>query len=411
MAMMMQSVKMAWKSIFANKSRAFLTMLGIIIGVIALVVLVSLVTSATSSVSSQIASMGTDMLTVSIRDDKGQPLKFADLEKFSEDESIALIAPVLSSSSTMKTGADTLDVSITGTNNDWFSIEQSELLAGRLLLSPDLDNNSYVMVLSYEAAEDVFGTGAARTAVGQTVNMGGVKYTVVGVLAEENSMSMGFSGAPSVYVPYTVAVKASAQGGGSGGMGAAGGSGITSFYAAAKDAESIDRAEAVLTAGLLARFKGDSEAFYLNNMNTLSETMSSVTNTFALLLGGIAAISLLVGGIGIMNIMLVSVTERTREIGIRKAVGAGRRSIMGQFLIEALMICLFGCAIGIAVSGGILAGVNAFASSSSQLADSGITFGFSGGVVLAAVLFSTLIGVLFGLYPANKAAKMHPIDA
>jgi putative ABC transport system permease protein len=139
--------------------------------------------------------------------------------------------------------------------------------------------------------------------------------------------------------------------------------------------------------------------------------MSEVTNTFSLLLGGIAAISLLVGGIGIMNVMLVSVTERTREIGIRKAIGARRRSIMSQFLIEALMICLIGCAIGIGVSGLVLWIINALGVGSGLLGDSTTTFTFSGGVVLVAVLFSTLIGIVFGLYPAGKAAKMRPIEA
>jgi putative ABC transport system permease protein len=138
--------------------------------------------------------------------------------------------------------------------------------------------------------------------------------------------------------------------------------------------------------------------------------MSEVTNTFALLLGGIAAISLLVGGIGIMNVMLVSVTERTREIGIRKAIGARRRSIMSQFLIEALVICLIGCAIGIGVSGLILWIINSL-SAGSGLLGADTTFTFSGGVVLVAVLFSTLIGIVFGLYPAGKAAKMRPIEA
>ncbi|MDR2108074.1 MAG: FtsX-like permease family protein [Coriobacteriales bacterium] len=172
---------------------------------------------------------------------------------------------------------------------------------------------------------------------------------------------------------------------------------------AATNADGVGVAELDLTIALLNRFDNDDEAFNIRNQSTLAETMGEVTNTFALLLGGIAAISLIVGGIGIMNIMLVSVTERTREIGIRKAVGATRSSITMQFLVEALVICLIGCAIGIAVSGGVLLIAN-------FVADTSI-YGFSGGVVLAAVTFSTLIGVAFGLYPANKAARMPPIDA
>jgi putative ABC transport system permease protein len=193
-------------------------------------------------------------------------------------------------------------------------------------------------------------------------------------------------------VPFTVAERISDSA-----------TGITQFYAAAKDSGSMDRAERALTDALMSRFRGDEDAFRIVNQNTLADTMSDVTNVFALLLGGIAAISLLVGGIGIMNIMLVSVTERTREIGIRKAIGAKRASVMLQFMIEALVICLTGCAIGVAASGGIVALASAL------LPD--MTFALSGNVVIVAVLFSMAIGLVFGLYPARKAARMNPIDA
>jgi putative ABC transport system permease protein len=195
-------------------------------------------------------------------------------------------------------------------------------------------------------------------------------------------------------------------------MGADSSSGISTFYAAAKDSDSIDDAEAYLKMSLLTHFGGDEDAFYIQNTDTLSETMSDVSNTFALLLGGIAAISLIVGGIGIMNVMLVSVTERTREIGIRKAIGARRRSILSQFLIEALVLCLLGCFAGIALSGLILFIINTFASGSGLFGGSGdTTFSFSGSVVIVSVAFSTFIGIVFGLYPAWKAARLHPIEA
>jgi putative ABC transport system permease protein len=388
--MILQSFKMAWKSIAVNKMRALLTMLGIIIGVLALVVLVSLVTSATNSVTEEIASMGNDQISVSIMDDKGNPMKRSDVDALTENDSISLAAPVTQTSGTAKNGSETYNVSMTGTNNAYFHIEGLELETGRFLLSTDLENISYVTVLSYEAADEIFG----RTdVVGQTLSIDGRKYLIAGVLAEDDSMMASFSNMYSVYIPYTVAERLSGDA-----------SGVTSFYAAAKDADSIDLAQAVIESALLSRFDNDDDAFRLQNMNTLADTMSSVTNTLALLLGGIAAISLLVGGIGIMNIMLVSVTERTREIGIRKAIGANRRSIMAQFLIEALVICLIGCAIGIALSGIILSIVNAVAGDTT-------TFTFSGSIVIIAILFSTVIGVAFGLYPARKAASMHPIEA
>jgi putative ABC transport system permease protein len=381
---------MAWKSIAANKARAALTMLGIIIGVVSLVVLVSLVTSATNSVTDQIAGMGNDMLTVSVRDDKGNPLKAADLAEIAQDGNIALIAPTAQSSAAAKSGGETVNVSLEGTNGSYFQIRGDELASGRFLKAVDLENVSYVAVLSNETAIGIYGDSDAT---GRTLTMDGRKYLVVGVLAEDDSMMASISQAYSVYIPYTVMERLSS-----------GTSGVSSFYASAVDSAHMDEAEAAVERALLSRFKNDGDAFYIMNQNTLAETMGDVTNTFALLLGGIAAISLLVGGIGIMNIMLVSVTERTREIGIRKAIGANRRSILFQFLIEALTICLVGCAVGIALSGLILIAINAFAADA-------MTIGFSGSVVAASVLFSTVIGVAFGLYPARKAAGMPPIDA
>jgi putative ABC transport system permease protein len=243
-------------------------------------------------------------------------------------------------------------------------------------------------VLSYDAADAIYGS---VNVTGQYLQINGIKFLIVGVLAEEDSIMSGFS-MNSVYIPFTLAARISESG-----------FEITSFYATATDENSTNSAEQALTDTLLSRFKNDEDAFSVQNQSALAEAMSSVTATFALLMGGIAAISLLVGGIGIMNIMLVSVTERTREIGIRKAIGAKRISILLQFLIESLVICLIGCAIGIIVSQGVLVIVNHFVED--------MTFKMSGAVLLAAVAFSTLIGLIFGVYPARKAAKKNPIDA
>jgi len=180
---------------------------------------------------------------------------------------------------------------------------------------------------------------------------------------------------------------------------------VTTFYVSAPENGTIDAVEATMTTLLLKRFEEDEDAFEISSQSVLEETMSSITSVLTILLGGIAAISLVVGGIGIMNIMLVTVTERTREIGIRKAIGASRGTILTQFLMEAVVLCMMGCALGIFLSWAVLQMVSTVVSSLDM------TFHLDGTVVLVAVVFCFFIGVVFGLYPANKAAKMKPIDA
>ena len=225
--------------------------------------------------------------------------------------------------------------------------------------------------------------------VGEQLTIDGRNFLVVGVLEEDTSLFAAMLGGYSAYAPFTVESRMADK------------PYVTSL--AVSPAGDTDETESQINAFMLARFHQDEDAFKLVNMSSISDAMGTVTGTLSLLLGGIAAISLLVGGIGIMNIMLVSVTERTKEIGIRKAIGAGKKSIMMQFLIEALMVSLMGCLLGLALSWLILAIVTVVAKT--------ITFSMSLGVVLLAVGFSSAIGLIFGLYPANKAANKHPIEA
>ena len=203
------------------------------------------------------------------------------------------------------------------------------------------------------------------------------------------------SGSLAVYLPYTSLLRLSDSLTGE----------VTSFYVSAPETGTMETVEAAMTGLLMERFEDDDEAFSVSSQSVLEDTMSSITSILTILLGGIAAISLVVGGIGIMNIMLVTVTERTREIGIRKAIGASRGTILSQFLMEAVVLCMLGCALGIFLSWAILQTVSTVVSSLDM------TFSLDGGVVLIAVAFCFVIGVVFGLYPANKAAKMKPIDA
>lgn len=247
-----------------------------------------------------------------------------------------------------------------------------------------------VAVINAGLAAEVMGR---MDVTGETIRFNGVDYLIVGVLMSDASDSSTLE-TYEAYIPYTSLVRLTDDVS----------SEITSFCVSASSEETMDEAEAALTETLMERFSQDEDAFTVMNQSTIMKAMESVNNTLALLLGGIAAISLLVGGIGIMNIMLVSVTERTREIGIRKAIGAGRGTIMLQFLIEALMLSLLGCALGILLSWITLQVIGAVGGQDTA-------YSLSMGVVWISIAFSVAIGVSFGIYPANKAARKKPIDA
>lgn len=378
---------MAWEAVKSNKMRSFLTMLGIIIGVTALVVLVSLISGATDSITSEVEALGNDMLLVSIADDKGAPVRLEDLEELAAPKAVDQISPSSSMTATAKYQSTDTPVTLYGVTPAYYDIQGLELEEGRFLKTADIENRSYVAVLSYDAADELFGT--TDQVIGRRFAMDGRSFEVVGMLTQEESMMASMMSGLAVYVPFSVESRMAGQ------------PYIQSLCVSATG--KTDDAEEVMNEALLKRFQNDDDAFTVINMSSISSAMSTITDTLSLLLGSIAAISLLVGGIGIMNIMLVSVTERTREIGIRKAIGAGHLSIMMQFLIEALMLSLMGCAAGLLLSAGILAVVSKVAGT--------ITFTMSGKVVMLSVGFSSAIGLIFGLYPANKAAKKHPIEA
>lgn len=391
---MIQSLKMAMKSIAGNKLRAFLTMLGIIIGVMALVVLVSLVNGATSTVTDAVSDLGSNLLTVTVSDDKGAPINLDTLSEWAQEDGIGEIAPVASTSSTIKYDSTSDSITVYGTTASYYDVEGLELMLGRFLKTTDVDNNNYICVINETTATDLIGY---VDCVGTEISLDGMKFTVVGVLADDDSSltSVFSSGSMVAYIPYTTLLRLSSSVS----------TDITEFYVSAEDESDTTEAEAAITQLLLERFEEDDDAFEVSAQSVLEDTVSSITSVLTVLLGGIAAISLLVGGIGIMNIMLVTVTERTREIGIRKAIGASRGVILRQFLLEAVVLCMMGCAIGIFVSWVILELASVAVSSLS------LSFQMNGMVMLIAIVFCFFIGVVFGLYPANKAAKMKPIDA
>ena len=392
---MILSLKMALRSIGSNKMRAVLTMLGIIIGVVALVVLVSLVDGATSSVTDTLSGLGSSLLTVTVEDDKGNPITMDTLNEWTQmQDTIGLMAPYISDSITGSAGGESGSFTVYGTVPEYYDIQGLELVMGRFLKTADIQNSSYVCIINEAAAEEIIGYADC---VGQAISLNNVKFTIVGVLSDgDDSLTSLFSSSSMVaYVPYESLVRLSTTAS----------SEITEFYVSAAEGSTVEDTETTMTQLLMQRFEEDEDAFSVASQDALEDATSSITSVLTVMLGGIAAISLVVGGIGIMNIMMVTVTERTREIGIRKAIGASRGTILMQFLMEAVVQCMMGCCLGIFISWAILQIVN------TVVASLGMTFALNISVVCIAVVFCFFIGIVFGMYPANKAAKMKPIDA
>lgn len=402
--MFLQSVKMAWHAVTVNRLRTFLTMLGIIIGVVALIVLVSIADGATTSVTDEISGMGSSYLTVTINDDKENPLRLSEMSDLSRPDEVAAVAPLSRTSVTAKNGYTSDSMTLIGTTGSYAQIQELETEYGRFLMNADVENHTYVVVLTYDTAVELMGRADVT---GETISLNGKSFQIIGVLSEKSSSSLtGNTGMMSSssdddsdssvelegYIPFSTMTRMADNI-----------LDVTQFLVSATDESTLDPAEKALTELLLKRFGNDEDAFSVTDQSQIMDTMESVNSTMSLMIGGIAAISLLVGGIGIMNIMMVSVTERTREIGIRKAIGAKKGMIMLQFLIEALLVSLMGCALGIGISWVILKAAGAFVQN--------MQFHMDMRVVWISVIFSAVIGICFGLYPAWKAAAKKPIEA
>ncbi len=382
-----QGIKMALKSIVSNKLRSLLTMLGIILGVTSVIALVALGQGATKQVTEQVQGLGTNLLTVNIVG-RGTTttLNYEQAMAFSELEGVEYVSPTKSENTTVKFGTTSADVSVMGTNPDYAFVQKYEVAKGRFLTEIDLDFNQKIALLGSDTAVELFG---AAEPVGETVLIKGIRFKVVGVLASKGDSSTG-SNDEIVIIPLTSAERLFQS------------RGIRSVYVQATMIEQMDGIVVNLESELSDIFRGNTNSYRVFNQQDILDTVSSVTDTLSLALGGIASISLFVGGIGIMNIMLVSVSERTREIGIRKAIGAKRRDILIQFLIEAMVLGGLGGVLGVGIGVGS-------ATLLSKVLDMDIVFSFD--VIMLAFSFSLIVGVLFGYLPANKAAKLKPIDA
>ncbi|SFJ48979.1 putative ABC transport system permease protein [Paenibacillus sp. UNC496MF] len=382
-----QAFKMAGKSILANKMRSLLTMLGIIIGVAAVIALVGVGQGTTKQVTDQVQSLGTNLLTVSITGRGSKTtLDYKEAEDITNTSDIEFAAPYNQQNATVKNGSNSTSVSVVGTTADYMDVKDYSLAQGRFVAQIDLDYYQKIAVLGSTTATDLFGT---TNVVGQSFLINGVRYKVVGVLATKGSSLTG-SNDEIVIIPITTSERLFKS------------KGVKSINVQVADPKKMDAVMTELETALGKKFRGDTNSYRVFNQQDLLDSFSSISDTLSLALGGVAAISLLVGGIGIMNIMLVSVTERTREIGIRKAIGAKKRDIMIQFLIESIALSGLGGLLGIGIGLGTAQLLQKFASMTVvvSIPIMGLAFGFS-----------VFIGVVFGLFPANKASSLRPIEA
>ena len=388
---MLQSFKMALSSIWGNKMRSFLTMLGIIIGVASVIILVSVVNGYMQSIVSSFASMGVNQININVTNTASRTLTPDEMYTFLDEHSdlFEQLTPNVNVAMPLKNGSDTMtSTSRGGYSEDYLSIKGYDLAAGRNFSYADVKAQNRVAVLGYYTAYALFGT--PQDAIGQKIKLGSNALTVVGVVERQDEDELEEGGTDDfVWIPYTVATKMSFS------------QNISNYIITSRDTDQSDACVAALESYLFELFKNDDLYTITANSEMLDELNSQIAMLSAML-GGIAGISLLVAGVGVMNIMLVSVTERTREIGIRKALGAKRHVIMQQFVIEAAVTSSIGGIIGILL-GAVLTGIIGTAM--------GISAAPTPIAVIVSFSVSVGIGLLFGYMPANRAAKMLAIDA
>jgi len=396
-----ESFLMAWASLIANKLRSLLTMLGIIIGVAAVIALVSIGNGVKQDIEDSISSLGSNLLVVlpgaprtpGARSSQGsmKSLKISDYEAIAKLEGVKAASPMTNGSYVVIYQNKNWTTSVAGVNANFQDVNNWTMTSGRFFSDKNVQNRERVAVVGQTVVKNLF---TDEDPVGKEIRVKNIPFRVIGVLKSKGNGTMGNDQDDTVLIPYTTSMER-----------VEGIDYLRRVYVVAKDDGGIDRLQADIENLLRVRHNikdTNLDDFNIQNMKSIMETVAQTTGTFTLFLGAVAAISLVVGGIGIMNIMLVSVTERTREIGVRKALGATYSVIVTQFLIEAVVISLIGGFIGIAFGIGASKVIGMV---------SGMSTIVSVPTIIMSFAFSMAIGLIFGIYPARKAAKLNPIDA
>ena len=395
-------LKMAALSLVANKMRTLLTMLGIIIGVAAVIAMVSVGMGVKKNVVDSISRLGSNMLVImsgssnrgGMRGAAGSvtTLTYADAEAIKDKiKYVAHVSPTVQGSYQVVYGHENWNTTVTGVIPEYVSVQSLEVQNGLFFGEHDVDVRNRVAVIGATVATNLFDS---VNPVGKKIRIGNAPYTIIGVLKSKGQSAGGQDQDDVVLIPLTTAQER-----------LLGITHVRSINVQVTDADKMNEVQSNIEKLLRQRHRirtGTEDDFNVRNLTSIMETMSSTTTMITLLLGSIAGISLIVGGIGIMNIMMVSVTERTREIGIRKAIGATYNSIMLQFLIESTMISIIGGLIGIVIGVGVAQAISKFGN---------FTTVISGLSIAASFGFSLFVGIFFGMLPARKAARLDPIDA
>jgi macrolide transport system ATP-binding/permease protein len=392
-AQFLESLKMATNAIITHKMRSLLTMLGIIIGIASIICVVALGNGSQQKILSDINSLGTNTLDIfngrgrgDRNANKKRNLTIKDADFLRKQFYTESVTPNVNGSGTLTYGNKSYTASLRGVGEEYFNVKGLELDTGKLFNRDDVINGSQVVVIDENSRSQLF---KDKNPIGEILIFNKRPLKIIGSVITKNNMSMNSSDLV-LYTPYTTAMNR-----------IIGDNHINSITMKIKDNVDMQIAEKDVTNILTIRHKA--KDFFIMNVDTLKKTVESTTNTMKLLISCIACISLVVGGIGVMNIMLVSVTERTREIGIRMAIGAKQKNILQQFLIEAILICLIGGVLGVGISVGFGIIFN--------MVIKNFTMIFSIFSIVAAVLCSTMIGVIFGYMPAKNASELDPINA